>query len=58
MDYYVDISKDAVKIDSYTATEFVIAEPTEYEINFDLGNYSFTDVVYDTTTNWNLQNNQ
>ena len=47
MDYYVDISRDAVKIDSYVAIEGCV-------INFDLGSYSFTDVVYDTTTNWNI----
>ena len=47
MDYYVDISRDAVKTDSYVATE-------DCAINFDLGSYSFTDVVYDTTTNWNI----
>ena len=47
MDYYVDISKDAVKIDSYVAIEGCA-------INFDLGSYIFTDVVYDTTTNWNI----
>ena len=47
MDYYVDISRDAVKIDSYVAT-------AGCAINFDLGSYSFTDVVYDTTTNWNI----
>ena len=47
MDCYVDISRDAVKIDSYVAIE-------GYAINFDLGSYSFTDVVYDTTTNWNI----
>lgn len=58
MDYYVNISKDAVKIDSYTATEFVIAESVEYEINFDLGDYSFTSVGYDATTCGYLQNNQ
>lgn len=50
MDYYVDISRDAVKIDSYVATEGLI----DCAINFDLGSYSFTDVVYDTTTNWNI----
>ena len=47
MNYYVDISRDAVKIDSYVAID-------DYAINFDLGSYSFTDVVYDTTTNWNI----
>ena len=47
MDYYVDISRDAVKIDSYVAIEGCV-------INFDLGSYSFIDVVYDTTTNWNI----
>ena len=47
MDYYVDISRDAVKIHSYVAIE-------DCAINFDLGSYSFTDVVYDTTTNWNI----
>ena len=47
MDYYVNISGDAVKIDPYVATEGCA-------INFDLGSYSFTDVVYDTTTNWNI----
>ena len=46
MDYYVDISRDAVKINSYVAIDCAI--------NFDLGSYSFTDVVYDTTTNWNI----
>lgn len=50
MDYYVDISRDAVKIDSYVATEGLI----NCAINSDLCNYSFTDVVYDTTTNWNI----
>ena len=47
MDYYVNISGEAVKIDSYMAIE-------DCAINFDLGSYSFTDVVYDTTTNWNI----
>ena len=47
MDYYVNISGDAVKIDSYVAID-------GRAINFDLGSYSFTDVVYDTTTNWNI----
>ena len=47
MDYYVDISRDAVKIDSYVAID-------DCAINFDLSSYSFTDVVYDTTTNWNI----
>ena len=47
MDYYVNISGDAVKIDSYVAIE-------DCAINFDLGSYSFTDVVYDTITNWNI----
>ena len=47
MDYYVDISRDAVKIDSYVAI-------VGCAINFDLGSYSFTDVVYDTTTDWNI----
>ena len=47
MDYYVDISRDAVKIDSYVAIE-------DCAINFDLGSYSFTNVVYDTTTNRNI----
>ena len=47
MDYYVDISRDAVKINSYMAIEGCA-------INFDLGSYSFTDVVYDTTTSWNI----
>ena len=47
MDYYVNISIDAVKIDSYVAIK-------GYAINFDLDNYSFIDVVYDTTTNWNI----
>ena len=47
MDYYVNISGDAVKINSYVAIE-------DCAINFDLGSYSFTDVVYDTTTNWNI----
>lgn len=47
MDYYVNISGDAVKIDSYVAIEGCA-------INFDLGSYSFIDVVYDTTTNWNI----
>ena len=47
MDYYVNISRDAVKIDSYVAIEACA-------INFYLGSYSFTDVVYDTTTNWNI----
>lgn len=47
MDYYVNISEDAVKTDSYVAIE-------DCAINFDLGSYSFTDVVYDTTTNWNI----
>ena len=47
MDYYVNISGDAVKIDSYVAIE-------DCAINFDLGSYSFIDVVYDTTTNWNI----
>ena len=47
MDYYVNISGDAVKTDSYVAIE-------DCAINFDLGSYSFTDVVYDTTTNWNI----
>lgn len=47
MDYYVDISRDAVKIDSYMAI-------AGCAINFDLGSYSFTDVVYDTTTDWNI----
>ena len=47
MDYYVNISRDAVKIYSYVAIDGCA-------INFDLGSYSFTDVVYDTTTNWNI----
>ena len=47
MDYYVNISEDAVKTDSYVAIE-------DCTINFNLGSYSFTDVVYDTTTNWNI----
>lgn len=47
MDYHVNISGDAVKIDSYVAI-------AGCAINFDLGSYSFTDVVYDTTTNWNI----
>lgn len=47
MDYYVNISGDAVKIDSYVAIE-------DCAINFNLGSYSFTDVIYDTTTNWNI----
>ena len=47
MDYYVNISRDAVKIDSYIAIE-------GRAINFYLGSYSFTDVVYDTTTHWNI----
>lgn len=47
MNYTFIISRDAVKIDSYVATEGCA-------INFDLGSYSFTDVVYDTTTNWNI----
>ena len=47
MDYYVNISGDAGKIDSYVAIDGCA-------INFDLGSYSFTDVVYDTTTNWNI----
>ena len=47
MDYYVNISGDAVKPDSYVAID-------DCAINFDLGSYSFTDVVYDTTTNWNI----
>ena len=50
MDYYVDISRDAVKIDSYVATEGLV----NCAIDFDLSSYNFTDVVYDTTTNWNI----
>lgn len=58
MYYYFDISEDAVKIDLYTTTEFVIADPIEYEINFDLGDYSFTSVGYDAATCGYLQNNE
>ena len=47
MDYDVDSARDAVKSDSYVAID-------DCAINFDLGSYSFTDVVYDTTTNWNI----
>jgi hypothetical protein len=38
------ISEDAVKIDSYE----------DYVVDFEIGDYSFTSVVYDTTTSWNL----
>ena len=47
MDYYVNISRDAVKIDAYVAIDGCA-------FNFNLGSYSFTDVVCDTTTNWNI----
>ena len=47
MCYYVDISECAVKVDSYT----------DCIAYFEIGDYSFTSVVYDTTTSWNLQNN-
>ena len=58
MYYYFDISEDAVEIDSYTTTEFIIAEPVECAINFDLGDYSFTSVGYDAFTSWYIQNNE
>ena len=44
MYYYVDISEYAVKIDSYE----------DYIVYFEISDYSFTSVVYDTTTSWNL----
>ena len=46
MCYYVDISNTAVKIDIY--------EPTEFLINFNVGDYKFCEVEYDTTTSWYL----
>ena len=58
MCYYVNISEDAVEIDSYTTTEFIIAEPVECAINFDLGDYSFTSVGYDAFTGWYIQINE
>lgn len=48
MCYYINISEDAVKIDSYES----------YVVDFEIGDYSFTSVVYDATTNWNLQDNK
>ena len=48
MCYYINISEDAVKIDLYE----------DYVVDFEIGDYSFTSVVYDTTTSWNLQNNE
>ena len=54
MDYYVDISRDAVKIDSYVATEGLV----NCAIDFDLGSYSFTSVGYDTFASWYIQNNK
>jgi hypothetical protein len=47
MCYYIDISKAAVKIDSYE----------DFIVDFEISDYSFTSVVYDATTNWNLQDN-
>ena len=47
MNYHVNISRDADKIDSYVVIDGCA-------INFNLGSYSFIDVVYDTTTNWNI----
>lgn len=44
MCYYVDISEYAVKIDSYE----------DYNVDFEISDYSFTSVVYDTTTSWSL----
>ena len=48
MCYHVDISSTAVKIDSYE----------DYIVDFEIGDYSFTSVVYDATTSWNLQDNE
>ena len=48
MCYYVDISKAAVEIDSYE----------DYVVDFEISDYSFTSVVYDATTSWNLQDNE
>lgn len=44
MYYYVDFSEYAVKIDSYE----------DYNVYFEISDYSFTNVVYDTTASWNL----
>lgn len=47
MCYYVDISKAAVEIVSCE----------DYVVDFEISDYSFTSVVYDATTSWNLQDN-
>ena len=48
MCYYINISEDAVKIDSYE----------DYIVDFEIDDYSFTSVVYDASTSWYIQNNQ
>lgn len=53
MCYYVNISEDAVKIDSYTTTDFL------YEANFTpIIDFNYTGGYYDAFTSWYIQNNK
>ena len=53
MCYYVNISEDAVKIDSYKTTEFL------FDVDFTPSiECSYTEICYDAFTSWYIQNNE